>query len=160
MDRWMGMFDINGELDKEILFLFSCLFLSQMYCALWLITPYHQVFFIEFLWRFGKICYLQYANDLIILMARGVEILWIFKLIMYLFEGILGLAINFHKTCLYSTKPGQLPEGSLSATLYYSTSLLPLTYLGIPISGRCSWVRIGKLLSRKSLKDSKPHSCP
>lgn len=55
----------------------------------------------------GKMCHLQFANDLLILMAEGIEDLQIIKLILYLFEGMSGLAINFHKTCIFSTSMGQ-----------------------------------------------------
>lgn len=85
----------------------------------------------------GKICHLQYGDDLIILTAEGAEDLRIIKLILYLFEGISSLAINFHKTSIYSTRIGLQSDSSLSGTLNCSTRSLPLTYLGIPISGKC-----------------------
>ena len=50
--------------------------------------------------------HLQYEDDLIILIARGIEDLRIIKLILYLFKSISGLVINFQKTCFYSTKIG------------------------------------------------------
>lgn len=48
--------------------------------------------------HFGKMCHLQFADDLLLMMAGGIKDLRIIKLILYLFEGMSGLAINFHKT--------------------------------------------------------------
>lgn len=60
----------------------------------------------------------------------------VIKLILYLFEGMSGLSINFSKMCLYSTQMNQLPDVALAQALNYSTILLPLTYLDVPILGR------------------------
>ena len=49
----------------------------------------------------GKMCYLQYVNNLLVLITSGIEDLRIIKLIEYLFEGISGLAINLYKTNIY-----------------------------------------------------------
>lgn len=73
---------------------------------------------------------------LIILTACGLEDLHGIKLILYFFEGISGLAINFQKTFLFSTKYCQLPNVSFARTLNCMTYLFPFTYLGIPISVR------------------------
>lgn len=53
--------------------------------------------------NFGKICHLQYADDLLIVTAGGVEELRIIKLILYLFEGMSRLAINSQKMSIFST---------------------------------------------------------
>ena len=103
--------------------------------------------------KFGKICHLQYTDDLIILIAWGLEDLRIIKLILYFFDGISGLSINFHKTRLYSSKLGTLLDRSLAATLNCSTGLLPLTYLGFPISTGDPTVTIGIPLYVKSTLD-------
>lgn len=93
-----------------------------------------------------KMCHLKYADDLIILSAGGGDDLRIAKLILFLFEGISDLSINLHKTCLYTTMPGQSQDPSLAQTLNCISGLLPLTYLGIPISGsrpcRQDWVSL------------------
>ena len=49
----------------------------------------------------GRLCYLQFTDNLLVLTARRIEDLRIIKCIIYLFEGMSGLAINFHKTSLY-----------------------------------------------------------
>lgn len=57
---------------------------------------------------YGKMCHLQYADDLLLFVTEGLEDFRIFKLIIYFFEGISGLSINFHKSCLYSSMYGVL----------------------------------------------------
>ena len=84
----------------------------------------------------GSISHLQYADDLIIFSAGGQEDLQIFKLMLYLFEGSSGLTINFSKSCLYSTNYGFQPNAASAAILNCARDCLPLTYLGVPISGR------------------------
>lgn len=83
-----------------------------------------------------SICHLQYADDLIIFSAGGHEDLNIIKLILYLFEGSPGLSINYSKSCLYSTNYGFQPYHASAKTLNCSRNCLPLTYLGVPLSGR------------------------
>lgn len=78
----------------------------------------------------GQVYHLQYANDLIILSDGGKEDLCVIKLILYLFEGIFGLAIDFHKTCLFSTKFNSLPSQENIQTLICLPSSLLITYLG------------------------------
>jgi len=84
----------------------------------------------------NSICHLQYADDLIIFSGGGREDLRIIKLILYLFEGASGLSINFKKSCLYSTNFGFQPHSSSATILSCRKDCLPLTYLGVPLSGR------------------------
>lgn len=88
--------------------------------------------------EFGRKCNLHYTDDLLILMSGGVEDLRIIKLILYLFEDMAGLKTNFSKTCLYSSRMGELSDlaATATATLQCKVNRLPVTYLGIPISGR------------------------
>ncbi|XP_039122026.1 uncharacterized protein LOC120258641 [Dioscorea cayenensis subsp. rotundata] len=80
-------------------------------------------------------CNLQYVDDLLILITGGLEDLRIVKLILFLFEGMSGLHANFAKTCLYSSNSRVLPDAAAAATLNCTSWRLPVTYLGIPISG-------------------------
>lgn len=66
----------------------------------------------------------------------GIEDLRIVKLILLLFEGMSGLATNFNKTCLFTSTMGTLPDDRAAKTLHCGVGLLPVKYLGIPISGR------------------------
>ncbi|XP_039116779.1 uncharacterized protein LOC120252722, partial [Dioscorea cayenensis subsp. rotundata] len=54
----------------------------------------------------GKICHLQYADDLIILIAGGAEDLRIIKLIFYLFEGIFSCLPAFRKCISHKINNG------------------------------------------------------
>ena len=47
--------------------------------------------------RWGKMCHFQYKDNLVLITASGLEDPRIFKLIIFLFEGISSLAINFLK---------------------------------------------------------------
>lgn len=86
--------------------------------------------------EFGSSCNLHYADDLLILTTGGLEDLRVVKLMLYVFEGLTGLETNFDKTCLFSSKIGKLPEVAAALTLNCAVGTLPVTYLGIPISGR------------------------
>lgn len=88
--------------------------------------------------RFGNLCHLQYVDDLIILLAGESKDLRNIKLILFLFEGISRLAINFSKTCLFPRELRVSPSLVDLATLNCSTNVLPISYLGIPIAGRRS----------------------
>ncbi|XP_039125244.1 uncharacterized protein LOC120261424 [Dioscorea cayenensis subsp. rotundata] len=85
---------------------------------------------------FGRRCNLHYADDLLILTAGGCEDLRIIKLILYLFEGMSGLETNFSKTCLFSSRPVSRLVMRSEIPLQVKVGLLPVVYLGIPISGR------------------------
>lgn len=86
--------------------------------------------------EFGRSCNLHYVDNLLVLTIDGLEDLRILKLILYLFESISRLDINFAKTCLYSSYIRVLPEVGFTETLNCDVGLLPVTYLGIPISDR------------------------
>ena len=86
--------------------------------------------------HYGKMCHLQYANNLTFISIGGLEDLRIFKLILYFFERILGLAVNFQKSCLYASKGGALPDPNGASTLSCACNLLLVTYLRVPIFGR------------------------
>lgn len=85
-----------------------------------------------------QMCNLHYANDLLIMTTGGMENLRIIKLLLYLFEGMSGLETNIAKTCLFSSRLNQLPSTAESLTLSCAVGYLPVTYLGVPISGRRS----------------------
>lgn len=80
----------------------------------------------------GKMCHLQYINILVILIARGIEDLISIKLILYLFKGMLRLAINFDKTSIVSTIPSHLPEKPFAHILNCTKAQLPVMCLGVP----------------------------
>lgn len=82
-----------------------------------------------------KVCHLHNVDDFLIMMTKGGEDLCTIKLILYLFEGLIGLMVNSNKTCLYTSQRNIEPSIYLAKIMHYSTCSLPLTYLGIPLSG-------------------------
>lgn len=84
--------------------------------------------------EFGSRCNLHYADDLLVLTTKVLEDLRVVKLILYIFEGLTGLATNFSKTCLYSSSQDSLLDSAAANTLSCARGMLPVTYLGIPIS--------------------------
>lgn len=81
-------------------------------------------------------CHLHYVNNLLIMMAGDTEDFRIIKLILYLFEGISRILINFQKTCLFTSRSNLLPYEHLSQTLHCARGLLPVHYLSLPILGK------------------------
>lgn len=77
------------------------------------------------------------------------------KFILYLFEGASGLSINFTKSYLYSTNYGFQPSAISASILNCARDCLPLTYLGVPISGRRpkreDWKKLTSLVRTKLL---------
>lgn len=63
----------------------------------------------------------------------------IFKLlnILFLFKVSSRLTINFSKSCLHSTNYGFRPNATSVAILNCNTDFLSLTYLRVPLSGKC-----------------------
>lgn len=109
--------------------------------------------------KYGSICNLHCADDLLVLTVGVAEDLQVIKLILLLFEGLSGLKANFAKTCLYSTNLNHFPDIRAAKTVNCEVGLLPVTYLGIPVSGRrprkLDWERLiakvrGRLTSWKS----------
>lgn len=108
----------------------------------------------------GKMCHLQFADDLVVMTTGGGEDLRIIKLILYLFEGLSGLKVNLNKTCLYSSQKNIEIQTHLARTMHCQRDILPLTYLGIPISGcrprRQDWeILISKVRNRLATWKSK-----
>lgn len=83
----------------------------------------------------GSKCNLHYADDLLVLTMGGLEDLRIIKLILYLFEHMTRLETNFTKTCLYSSRLGELPKIAAADSLNWGIGVLPIIYLGILIFG-------------------------
>lgn len=78
---------------------------------------------------------LHYVNDLLILTMGGLDDLRIVKMLLMIFEGMIGLETNFSKTCFFSSKWGNLPAKEAAENLRCQVGMLPITYLGISILG-------------------------
>jgi hypothetical protein len=91
----------------------------------------------------GGISILQYADDTIIFMENNLEKALNMKLILYIFEQISGLKINFHKSELYYFGQAKYLEDSYKELFGCKSGSFPFKYLGILIHFRrlrnCEW---------------------
>jgi len=55
------------------------------------------------------------------------------KILIYLFEMLSGLSINFHKSSLYQLGPSSLDLSQILDMLYCRLGSFPLTYLDLPL---------------------------
>lgn len=82
----------------------------------------------------GGVSHIQYADDTVIMVDRSVQSVVNLKILLYCFEWLLGLKINFHKSEVYAFGFSQEEKEELANMLNYRLGELPLRYLGIPIS--------------------------
>lgn len=122
----------QGDLLSPLLFVL----VTDVLCEMFSHALYSKILVGVPLGELGNKCNLHYADDLLILTTGGLEDLRIVKLILFVFQGMSGFEVNFFKTCLYSNNLGRLPSLVIEATLNCMVGNLPVTYLGIPISGR------------------------
>lgn len=122
----------QGDTLSPLLFVLAMDVLSSMFSH----ALTSRVLFGVPLGDFKTVCHLQYADDLIILSAGGWEDLKLIKLLFFHFEGISGLFINLHKTCLIPTNSNSPPNEDDLSTLRCTSSTLPINYLGIPLARR------------------------
>jgi hypothetical protein len=99
------------------------------------------------------IAVLQYANDTIICLKGDLDKARNLKLLLSVFEQMLGLEINFEK-CEVLTIGGDNTTAVAYADIFTSQiSMFPLKYLGVPISARrlrvIDWCKMEKKLEKK-----------
>lgn len=76
---------------------------------------------------------LQYADDTLVFCQAEKESLRDLKLLLYSFELVSGLQINFHKSSAYLLEDNDTLLREVSAMLNCKVGSFPLTYLGIPL---------------------------
>ena len=77
---------------------------------------------------------LQYADDTILLLENDLEQVRNLKLILCFFEQLSGLKINFHKSDIYCIGDAIDNVVELENILTCNSAVLPMKYLGVPIS--------------------------
>lgn len=82
----------------------------------------------------GGISHIQYADDTIIMVDGSEKSIRNLKLILYCFEWLSGLKINFHKSEVYVFGYPQQEKERMANMLNCVLGRLPLRYLGIPVS--------------------------
>lgn len=80
--------------------------------------------------------YLQYADDTIFLIQYCLEGARNLKFILYLFEKMSGLKINFHKSEVYCFGEANEVKELYANIFTCRISNLPMKYLGVPIDNR------------------------
>lgn len=66
-----------------------------------------------------RMCNLQFADNLLLIMIVGADNLIIFKIILLLFKGLSKLAMSFQKSCLCFTSMDINPEETEAAMMNY-----------------------------------------
>ncbi|KAK3199765.1 hypothetical protein Dsin_023180 [Dipteronia sinensis] len=84
------------------------------------------------------ISHLQFADDTILFLELKLEYLMNAKRILRCFELILGLKINFHKSCLVMVGKRGAQEEDWAGKFWCLSSSFPIKYLGLPLGGNPS----------------------
>lgn len=85
-----------------------------------------------------KITHLQYADDTIIFCSPRLDHLTNIKKVLILFQLVLGLQVNFHKSSLYGINMEDQWIQEATSTLLCKVGKFPLSYLGLPLGGSVS----------------------
>jgi hypothetical protein len=83
----------------------------------------------------GGVTHLQYADDTILLIENDEESTLTVKLILYCFEAMSGLKINYQKSEVFGVGVEQVDLARVAMMLNCEVGSFPMKYLGLPISG-------------------------
>lgn len=84
----------------------------------------------------GGITHLQYADDTIIMMEGDDDSIKNTKFVLYCFEWMSGLKINYHKGEVVTFGYDNRAQLEIAKALNCKVGKLPMTYLGLPISDK------------------------
>ena len=82
----------------------------------------------------GGITHIQNADDTVIMIDGSATSITNLKLILYCFDWLTGLKIDYHKSEVYDFGVSQVEKEEMANMLNCVLGDLPLKYLGIPIS--------------------------
>ena len=82
----------------------------------------------------GGISHIQYVDDTILMIDGSDHSITNLKLVLYCFEWLSGLKINFHKSEVYMFGASQGEKEHMTNMLNCALGELPIKYLGIPVS--------------------------
>lgn len=104
----------------------------------------------------GGISHLQYADDTIILIEGDEKSVRNVKFLLYCFEWMSGLKINYHKSevVTFGFEEGQQQE--IAKALNCKVGQLPMTYLGFPISDTHLGVNAFKYITNRMREKLQP----
>lgn len=104
----------------------------------------------------GVVTHIQYTDDTVIMIDGSEESIRNLKLILYCFEWLSGLKINFHKSEVFVFGVDQQEKENMANKLNCVLGDLPLKYLGIPISDKHLNINSFLPISQKMIKRLNP----
>ena len=104
----------------------------------------------------GGITHLQYADDTIIFVNNDRESIKNLKFLLYCFEWMSGLKINYHKSEMIAFGMSEERTQDIANALNCKIGQMPLKYLGFPISAKNLGVSAFKLMVDKMRKKLQP----
>jgi hypothetical protein len=84
----------------------------------------------------GVISHIQYADDTVIMVDGSNQSIRNLKLILYCFEWLIGLKINYHKSEVFVFRVQKEEKERLANMLNCVLGKMPMKYLGIPVSNK------------------------
>jgi mannosylglycoprotein endo-beta-mannosidase len=100
----------------------------------------------------GGVAVLQYADDTILCMEDDVDTARNMKMLLYIYEKMSGLKINFNKSEIVMVSSDDQKAICYSDLMSCSTGQWPIKYLGVPVSGSRLHVKDWVYLDEKILK--------
>jgi mannosylglycoprotein endo-beta-mannosidase len=98
------------------------------------------------------IAILQYADDTILCMEDSAKTTQNMKILLYIYEKMSGLKINFNKSEIIMISSDEQKAISYSDMLNCATGTWPIKYLGVPVSGSRLHVTDWMALNEKIMK--------
>jgi hypothetical protein len=99
------------------------------------------------------ITHIQYADDTILMIEGDDASVVNMKFILYYFEWLSGLKINYHKSEAYVFGMEETAKDRIANMLNCQLGNLPIKYLGIPISdvklGKAAFVEVTRKVSKR-----------
>jgi hypothetical protein len=84
----------------------------------------------------GGLTHLQYADDTVVMVDCDKASIANLKFLLYCFEWMSGLKINYHKSEVVVFGVDKETETNIAKALNCTTGSLPMKYLGFPISNK------------------------
>lgn len=135
MEREVISLELTGVLDKEILYLLFCFNLVSDAFAAILDSAKRSFVLIGLVPEIfpGRITYLQYADDIVIFISFDAKQVIVTKILLYCFEEMAGMKINYHKSEVFIVGLERLEIEEVAKMLNYPIGEFSMKYLGLPI---------------------------
>jgi hypothetical protein len=100
----------------------------------------------------GGVSHIQYADDTVIMIDGAEQSIRNLKIILYCFEWLSGLKINYHKSEVFVFGVCQEEKEKMANLLNCVLGEFPMKYLGIPVSYKHLNMSVFSPLSHKMIK--------